>query len=105
MKALGKVFNEARKHLTTGAPNDKAYYQDTEFICIAINKTSCSERSKEAAREIISTRLGKTKGGAYNHDVESWLRVQKWCNINGLSYDSIQQYRHRWLQSLVEEFK
>jgi hypothetical protein len=31
--------------------------------------------------------------------------VQKGVKNKDLSYDAIQQYRHRWLQSLAEEFK
>lgn len=82
----------------------------SRFICYATEETSYPDRYINVVRNLIHSRLGRSP------TVEHWLGD----NVSGLCYDTngllytdngaqvpyaeIQAYRHRWLDSLIEEF-
>ncbi len=102
-KEIAVVFKKAKKHLSLTCSGSKQIY-----ICMAINEVAIKDITQwvncHRAKEIIDERLG----GAVT--VFSWLRVNNFIKDNNfikkdnVDYDQIQQYRHRWLDSLIKEF-
>ena len=69
-----------------------------EFICYAIGSAR-DAWARVLAREMIMERLGNTP------TVYDWLRCRVGMQaIQAAGQDSVQQYRHRWLDALIEEF-
>ena len=75
-----------------------------EFICHAI-KTCWSYPGAESARELINQRLQNFA------TVNNWLiaNVPAARELSEKDYmkfeEQVQRYRHRWLKSLIKEFK
>lgn len=76
----------------------------TQYICIALMLSRHPDWAK--ANAVIGQRLGSTIGGVIN-----WLHdnvPECGASLKGLSREEIiteyQQYRHRWLDSLIEEY-
>lgn len=97
---VANVLRAAKPFLFT----DIGLYGRTEYICHAVGNTKYSETTKLGVMNIIVGRLGKTKAGVFNHDVESWLRQVLKVPNRDMTFENVQNFRHRWLDSLVEEF-
>lgn len=95
---LADVFREAKGNL--------APIGSQKFICNAIKLNDFDNyRIKLEAVDIIQDRID------YEHTIEIWLRK----NVDGYKdwyyeasdakvEEQLQAYRHRWLDSLIEEF-
>jgi hypothetical protein len=100
-KEIAAVFKEAKKYLATSKGDNK-----TTYICIAINEVSDTKyrlfNSCVCARSIINERLGES------FTVGSWLAHNGFITNNDFNdrkyQNQLQKYRHRWLDSLIEEF-
>lgn len=95
-KQICRAFENAVPHLAPPTGPIEGLWQKT-FICYAIDD-STHPRDKEiakAAKLIIHNRI---EGCG---TVRQWLYEQ---GIRDLSWENQQEYRHRWLQSLIEEF-
>jgi hypothetical protein len=71
------------------------------YICYAIESAQDNRGSydslmaQKAIRAIIHERMGDA------WCLEEWVHRQ---GIRGATHDMMQEYRHRWLQSLIKEF-
>jgi hypothetical protein len=96
-KEIAAVFKEAKKYLSLNGSGSKYIY-----ICMAINEVAVKDSTQwvkyRRAKEIIDERLG----GACT--VVSWLQKNNLIKKDNVDYDQVQQYRHRWLDSLIKEF-
>lgn len=111
MSELSDAFQEAKKCLNTGYDHTIPYY-----ICFAlrfaVDAGHISHFIADQATRIITKRL------------DGWRTVEEWLYKNVKDYrlehggtdelpphrrgcmrTEVQAYRHRWLDSLIEEFK
>jgi hypothetical protein len=75
-----------------------------EFICHALERLDeANEVGGELATEMIMERIG-----LWNHTLENWIRAKigndKVDAAMDINRDALQQYRHRWLNSMIAEF-
>lgn len=82
---------------------DDTYGRDPLFICLALERTDAP--GKYLAGNLIMSRLGE------HHTVSAWLHanvINARRALNRRGYEArtelIQEYRHRWLDALIEEF-
>ena len=116
-KLIANAFKNAKKELA----RDRVHLLNrgkTMFICNAIINGCGREYNARKAIYIIQSRLGYVKSDSIvlktgwhirvgqGHTVETWLYENGYItNIyRDVNIDAIQQYRHRWLDSLIEEF-
>lgn len=103
-KEIAKAFKEAKNYLS---PTLRDQWLKHEFICHALNEAhkqgKISLRSAADAEEVIMDRVGDDALTACN-----WLRdaigekaVDEAMRQNP---NALQEWRHRWLDSLIEEF-
>jgi hypothetical protein len=96
------AFAKALDHLWNGKSGG---IRQTEYICHAIDRTTfniaapATERGADAARKIVSTRLGRGRA-----TVGEWLEDVAKVPYSQLTYENVQAYRKRWLESLAQEF-
>ena len=96
-KQIAEVFIKAKEQLCS----EGGYTYKTNYICFAISYSMFgTTAARAAARKVIAKRLGRC------NTVTAWLCVNKHITENDFKGKSqqIQQYRHRWLDSLIEEF-
>lgn len=108
-KIIHKKFKEAKERLWDGVgenpENDLRFAPQTysQFICYAIPRACFADYL--LVRGVITDRLG-----GYFETVEDFLIKQKILTLEQVNGESpeivkmIQDYRHRWLDSLIEEF-
>lgn len=88
-----QVFTRAKKLLSTG-PDD---HGKTEYICYAIERTSCPFPDKRKATDIIMKLLDN------NYTFGGWLE-----NVKGIENDRVggkmQETRHAWLDHLITHY-
>lgn len=107
--SVADAFKAAKPFLRIGE-NDIVDNGKTTYICYALqtarNKKLISDRQLSRARNIIMYRLdaGKKDGAPSRGSVGSWLQIVARVPRKDLSYNNVQAYRHRWLDSLIEEF-
>ena len=100
---IAKVFISAKKNLRSDCHYDNKKYL-SPYICGAIALTGGhTAATRNAATSVIAKRLGRCS------TVTSWLYHKG--HITGKSFadyaeeaQQVQQFRHRWLDSLIEEF-
>lgn len=79
------------------------YGDKDQFICHALKRAAreglCAKEASELAENMVMWRVGS------HFTVECWLgaNVPEYSKYDHAS-DAVQQYRHRWLKSLIEEF-
>lgn len=98
-KAVAQAFAAAKLRLSNGRTHR------TNFICWALDHAIydglTTGISGAKAKKIIETRLGNCSS------VTEWLAknvVPEHALRGNISAVEIQQYRHRWLDALIEEF-
>ena len=102
-KKVAKVFSKAVNKLARNQDEvdntDKMIY-----VCMAVmqaNGAFCfsvaNEQTQEACR-IINKRLDGC------NDIRVWLKSKANIPESQLTSDNLQEYRHRWLQSLIDEY-
>ena len=93
-KEIARAFRNAKSHLKTGAVGPGSY-----FVCIAIiMHPGTPRRISDAAQKVVSDRI------APHPSVAAWLRLQPEVCHGNMDTKNLQEYRHRWLDSLIEEF-
>lgn len=100
-KEIAVVFKKAKKYLAKSWPESKNIY-----ICIAINEVMNRNHvlcnSCTAAKTIIAQRLeGSPTVGSWLKD-NGFITSSSFTHTN--SQNQLQEYRHRWLDSLIKEF-
>lgn len=96
-KDIAKCFKRAKVTLATDIRDHIINYK-TPYICHAIDDIyGMGSSIKDDCKRIIQLRLGK------HLSLERWLIGNKVVN-SVPSLDEMQPYRHRWLDSLIEEF-
>lgn len=85
------------------AEDEEELHSKEEFICIAITDAAtyrkCTEIEADLAEQLIMSRIGE------NYTAEGWLERKigkKTVLVAGRT--AVQQWRHRWLDSLIGEF-
>lgn len=102
-KQIADVFRASKNFLIRDSTDENWRYR-TPYICCAIaDVRGYTAASKIAATAVISKRLGNQP------TVRSWLIDKGYFTKNTFAYHAdmaqqIQLYRHRWLDSLIEEF-
>lgn len=97
-----EAFMAAKKLVSkTGAPYLKA---EQQFICFALEASKHPGRG--LAKKIVMHRI---KGASkycvkYCVTIEEYLRYVLGVNTSKCR-DAVQEFRHRWLDALIEEFK
>jgi hypothetical protein len=72
---------------------------------MALSYCDVDQRDVNATcRSIIMSRFPKRPDKAFPHSVETYLREVVKVPHSQLTYKNVQQFRHRWLDSLIEEF-
>lgn len=96
MSEISKAFEAAKGHLPYGRLT-------LPYICVALDRAQwfgqISEKTREEAQKIIADRI------APYFVVEEWLEAYVEGYIPVGAEEIVQAYRHRWLDSLIEEFK
>lgn len=99
-KQIHKALIKAKKHLARN--NNECYWfvtsQRESYICYAIKYYIPNEEVVDATRDIIERRLAPCGS------VPQWLERVAKVPEHLLTTDNVQAYRHRWLDSLIEEF-
>lgn len=105
---MRKAFQAAKLHLSHGSSIPDIYdYNFSKYICNALATAEwhgfITWKQKNDAKNLLDTRLG-----GY-HSIESWLGVNvegfaEMANDKKITTRMIQDYRRRWLDSLIEEF-
>ena len=85
---------EAKTKLDTGS-RTKSNKNKKEYICFALGSSS------ETAEELIMYRLRNSTGGSGT--VAGYLSYQGVPNRQ-LTVKNVQEFRHRWVDALIEEF-
>lgn len=94
-----RTLCEAKKLLDPPFGSFRGY----RFICIAINVARqegiVTQCEADLTKKVIMRRLGRYIS------VEGYLRQK--CNIgeSRLTRRNVQEFRHRWVDALIEEFK
>jgi len=97
-KEIAAAFVDAKAVLAKNRAeiNDEDYY---EFICHALGKCWNTLAAEDAAH-IIKTRFKLTSYGT----IYAWLDDVAGVDVNLLTDDNVQAYKHRWLDSVIKEF-
>jgi hypothetical protein len=101
-KQICQAFKDAVPRLARNE-EDIAWYSCSrgsnkeEFICLAISPNSLETQAMRAARNIIDNRIDCFGSVRY------WL-LDKGIPKKDITTNNVQEYRHRWLQSLIKEF-
>jgi hypothetical protein len=104
-----KYTKEQRKEIADAFSWAKVFLNDDnyspfkeDFICFSINRACVANvmfpSTASTIKSIISSRLGSY------HTVVDFLCNTLKINEEEISYEDLQTYRHRWLDSLIEEF-
>ena len=74
-----------------------------QFICHALLRVKRSRRELFAAAILAEKMIMERLNGQYT--AENWLaRKIGWYEIDKAPVDAVQQWRHRWLDSMIKEF-
>lgn len=94
-KQLAAEFKAAKKKLAT-TRHEWVSRKKEEFICHSL--------TSQQAKEIIRVRMNHS--GSLNHWlVQNVPSALKLANKNNVEFEEqVQEYRHRWLDALIEEF-
>ena len=102
-KEIAEIFRQAKKVLAKDRYDCSSYRvnghtQYETYICHAIGKVGLFARYRDPALAVIHDRLDNV------YSLETWVI----SNIPGMYFpvdkNEMQAYRHRWLDSLIEEF-
>lgn len=95
-KQIAEAFKAAKPYLKKGeipeSPND------CTFICFALAYCKAPAHATDAAAEVIMERLYPCSS------VYGWLQQHAGVPGVDITPENLQKYRHRWLDSLIEEF-
>ncbi len=97
-KEIGRIFLFAKGHLNGPGVVDNWLYT-TDWICHAIDKVAARTKDIEAAKKVITSRLGGI-GMTVNDYLEDTLGIDS----DLLTWINVQTFRHRWLDSLIVEY-
>lgn len=100
---MHEAFVSAKQRMWISA-SDRGKY--SSYICYSLPPTISAECMRNCL-DLIKSRLGRFSNSikpAYDHDVDSWLFHVAKIPSEQLTYNNVQAYRHRWLDSLIEEF-
>ena len=97
---IHKALVEAKPYL---AWNEEQIDYTYSYICWAIEEAEhegkISNHSANLAKNMIMKRLGEFLG------VDNWLTYKiGWIAVKDAGKDAMQEYRHRWLDSMIKEF-
>lgn len=104
-KRIAKVLRRAVNELRMNDRLTSTY--KSFFICNAISEADDAANYPDfdavrRAKEIISSRLGKD---LYRpHTVDTWLESKGYITFRQHRTPMVQEYRMRWLKSLIKEF-
>lgn len=106
-RQIASVFKNAKKYLEKpdGSCERGRGYQ-SKYICWCIEDT-CEIRSiQEAAKKVIQSRLGFIHNDPRRErrTVEYYLTDVLKIDGRSMTRRRVQEYRHAWLDSLIEEF-
>lgn len=93
---IATAFRAAKKYLAVDHRTRGGKL--SRYICYALQAADGHYSGKRRAREIITTRLGGESS------VRGYLLYVVGIPARQLSIEKIQAFRHRWLDSLIEEF-
>jgi hypothetical protein len=103
-KTIHSQLVAAKKHLWTGV--GKKYL--TEYICIAVIKGLVASRSDlnwSITTDMIESRLRERTGKYIDlRTVRDWLIEYAKIPVADITDESLQTYRHEWLDQLISEF-
>ena len=92
-----KIIRKAKKIIdTTG----KDFFN--QFVCCAIQDAAKSCKDMDRADEITALIRKRLKGC---DTVTAWLFSNKSISTYDVPYQQIQDYRLRWMDSLIEEYE
>ena len=89
-----EILTKAKECLWDGKSS-----KGTPYICWAVADTRCSEEDCERVTDIIAARIAPC------NDASTWLRNAIGYNPYEAGEVAIQQWRHAWVDQLIEEFK
>jgi len=102
-KEIADAFRAAKRFLWDGVTLDNHSLtgsSNVAFICHAIRKAYdkrlIRNEARQAAVDTVMGRIGRCP------TVTVWLRVK--AGVQATTAEQRQQYRHRWIDSLIEEF-
>lgn len=99
-QSIVAAFRAAKRHLS-----ETYYYIDgCQHICRALDtardRGEASQNGVADAQQVIWERLTPA-----HYTLEDWLDAHIGEEaVEGAPFDSVQQYRHRWVDALIEEF-
>lgn len=106
--SIGEAFLEAIPYLWDSRFICKP--QKTPFICVALYYAYMDDRISseqfKTAKHLIQDRL-TYKNGVQASTVTGWLQSKgylKMGNLNKTDWKNVQEYRHRWMMAMAEEF-
>jgi len=102
-KALRQAFKAAKIYLATNSEEiDGAKPRREEFICCSVDQAHfnghISQESAHRAEALIMNRIYPSVTAC------QWLAAELGVDMMHLEEDDVQQWRHRWLDSLIQEF-
>lgn len=87
------------KYLWDGNPATQYSSHSNRWLCRCVEKYSNNDATAIEIKKIIQERL-------YPHDTAAaWLLKVAKIPRYELTYETVQAYRKRWAESLIEEFK
>lgn len=98
-RGIYKAFEAAKKHLHPTERNCFGF-GPSGYICLALGYTKLP--SFPMAQKIVHYRL-RIQGR--DHTAYTYLRDMVQVPVPLLTDRNVQEFRHRWLDSLIEEFK
>jgi hypothetical protein len=104
-KSLASLFTEVKKILPHSYEDEFKEGKQSVFICICIEQTSASRRTKNRAVELIARRLdGRATYTSWLcaklRDDEDLINL----DLNNNNGKKTQVGRHAWVDSLIAEF-
>jgi hypothetical protein len=92
-----KILKESLKYLDSGRSNSDGH----QYICYCIDDTGMLGNEEVIA--MISERLGNSRAVSID-GVEGWL-FEQGIDTRKHSYKKVQDYRKRWVLSMIAEFE
>ena len=99
-----ELLIEAKKRLST-TRKETIHWGNSLYVCIAISLAAAANYSTKAdvlARK-VSNRIRESLG-EYS-SVRNWLANVAMVPYEELNEEAMQQYRHRWIDSLIAEYQ
>jgi len=93
------IFREVKRRLPTV---DDAYSGESPYICDHVSSI-CDARGMHTKSDKITGMINSRLGRKFS--VRQWLIHTQGIDRNDINETNIQEYRQRWLDSLIAEFK